>query len=243
MRQLRSIRTVAKGGIGSNSLMICRHLAFGNEQPISTWRQYLRPWVSRQPQSSPCARVFGIQQHHRVFPTLHRHRRKLPSPMRRAASSRRWSGRKELISSFIQRQINFDNVGDRLVMWRLLAVFCNQLRGLFNAEPRAFAARGICGYRDVIVQPACRYRHQFNRNIRLEVSGPYPRVRLLIYQLRLRPPDCSLLLLDNRHFCRCRRTCENSRCPENSARLTEPRTVSLSDRTVGLPEKPPLLAR
>jgi potassium-transporting ATPase ATP-binding subunit len=59
-----------------------------------------------------------------------------------------------------------------------LAVFCDQLRELFNAEITRFRhAWDLPGRRlrgNVIVQSACRRRHQFNRNVRagIRVSGP-----------------------------------------------------------------------
>ncbi len=82
--------------------------------------------------------------------------------MRAAACSSRRSGsgrQGSLFIKLIQCQIEFDNVDDRLAdifHQRLLAVFCDQLRELFNAEITRFRHAWdlpppLAG--DVIVQP------------------------------------------------------------------------------------------
>lgn len=64
------------------------------------------------------------------------------------SSRRSGSGRKgSLFIKFIQRQIEFNNVDNRLAdifHQRLLAVFCDQLRELFNAEITRFRHAWIC---------------------------------------------------------------------------------------------------
>ncbi len=67
-----------------------------------------------------------------------------------------------------------DRLADIFHQW-LLAVFCDQLRELFNAEITRFRyAWDLPGRRlwgDVIVQPACRCRHQFNLVMLVLASG------------------------------------------------------------------------
>lgn len=94
----------------------------------------------------------GFRQHRRVFPTPAQAPKKtfsFPRCGAAACSSRRsGSGRKgSLFIKLIQCQIEFDNVDDRLAdifHQRLLAVFCDQLRELFNAEITRFRHAWIC---------------------------------------------------------------------------------------------------
>ncbi len=200
-------------------------LAFNGRtaSPSSMAAVSFRPWVSRRLNIQYCARdrwASSPAPSPESSRRLHRHRRKLlPRCGAAVCSSRRsGSGRKgSLFIKFIQRQIEFNNVDNRLAdifHQRLLAVFCDQLRELFNAEITRFrhawicqsAACGVILLSSPLAMPS---PVQLNAALASGLAARNAATRAAIslsssglLTARLLPARSTV---DYRHFCRCRR--------------------------------------
>ena len=180
----------------------------------------LSPWVSTPTTiSSRYPQSLSFCQHHQVFPTPApgtEENFQLP-PMRRGSLFQRAIGRDVRVrysSSLSSARLSSTmlTTGWPIYFTAVLAVFCDRLRELFNAELRAFATRGICQTAAcgvILLSAASPVSLQFSRNVRtgIRVSGRNAATRAAICLsssglLTARLPARSLWIIG--HFCRCR---------------------------------------